>query len=232
MPRCARRKPTISSESRWFSAFSACLPRPRAVDTNPPSCPNVRQALLHHHRDRLSERRAAYRPRLRGDRHRRHRPLHAARRPRRLSSSPAPTSTASRCCRRRRKEKLTPRELVERNVPRFQAMVKKFNCSNDDFIRTTEPRHYRVVGGDLGAHAGGRRHLSRQIFRLVLGARRGLLRRERNPPRRQGPAARTAGHAGRMGRGGELFFPALRTSPTSCSSSTSACRISCCRRSA
>ena len=41
------------------------------------------------------------------------------------------------------KEKLTPRELVERNVPRFQAMVRKFNCSNDDFIRTTEPRHHR-----------------------------------------------------------------------------------------
>ena len=40
------------------------------------------------------------------------------------------------------KEKLTPRELVERNVPRFQAMVKRFNCSNDDFIRTTEPRHH------------------------------------------------------------------------------------------
>jgi methionyl-tRNA synthetase len=42
------------------------------------------------------------------------------------------------------KEKLTPRELVARNVPRFQAMVQRFNCSNDDFIRTTEPRHYRA----------------------------------------------------------------------------------------
>src|ERR1700742_4499726 len=41
------------------------------------------------------------------------------------------------------REKLTPRELVARNVPRFQAMVKRFNCSNDDFIRTTESRHYR-----------------------------------------------------------------------------------------
>jgi methionyl-tRNA synthetase len=41
------------------------------------------------------------------------------------------------------KENLTPRELVARNVPRFQAMVEKFNCSNDDYIRTTEPRHYR-----------------------------------------------------------------------------------------
>jgi methionyl-tRNA synthetase len=42
------------------------------------------------------------------------------------------------------KEGLTPRELVERNVPRFQAMVKMLNCSNDAFIRTTEPRHYRA----------------------------------------------------------------------------------------
>ncbi len=41
------------------------------------------------------------------------------------------------------KENLTPRQLIERNVPRFQAMVKKFNCSNDDNIRTTEPRHFR-----------------------------------------------------------------------------------------
>jgi methionyl-tRNA synthetase len=41
------------------------------------------------------------------------------------------------------KEKLSPRELVERNVPRFQAMAQRFNASNDDFIRTTEPRHHR-----------------------------------------------------------------------------------------
>ncbi len=40
------------------------------------------------------------------------------------------------------KENITPRELVERNVPRFQAMVKRFEISNDDFIRTTEPRHF------------------------------------------------------------------------------------------
>ena len=70
----------------------------------------------------------------------------------------------------------TPHELVERNVPRFQAMVERLNCSNDEFIRTTEERHHRVRR-HLAAHAGERRHLSRQVFRLVLGARRGLLRR-------------------------------------------------------
>jgi methionyl-tRNA synthetase len=40
------------------------------------------------------------------------------------------------------RESMTPRELVERNVPRFQAMAERLNCSHDLFIRTTEPRHY------------------------------------------------------------------------------------------
>ncbi len=39
---------------------------------------------------------------------------------------------------------LTPRELLDRNVPRFQAMGPAFGLSNDDFIRTTEERHTRA----------------------------------------------------------------------------------------
>src|SRR6266849_5427105 len=42
------------------------------------------------------------------------------------------------------KEKLTPPQLVERNVPRFKAMVERLDCSNDVFIRTTEERHHRA----------------------------------------------------------------------------------------
>jgi methionyl-tRNA synthetase len=41
------------------------------------------------------------------------------------------------------KQGLTPREMIARNVPHFQAMVARLNCSNDDFIRTTEPRHHQ-----------------------------------------------------------------------------------------
>src|SRR3981081_2865701 len=41
------------------------------------------------------------------------------------------------------REGLTPQQLVARNTPRFQAMVERLNCSNDDFIRTTEERHHR-----------------------------------------------------------------------------------------
>src|SRR5262250_278720 len=36
------------------------------------------------------------------------------------------------------REGLSPRQLLDRNVPRFRAMVARLNCSNDDFIRTTE----------------------------------------------------------------------------------------------
>jgi methionyl-tRNA synthetase len=45
------------------------------------------------------------------------------------------------------KEKLTPQQLVERNVPRFKAMVERLDCSNDEFIRTTEERHHRASVG-------------------------------------------------------------------------------------
>lgn len=40
------------------------------------------------------------------------------------------------------KEGLSTRELLDRNVPRFRAMVERMNCSNNDFIRTTEKRHH------------------------------------------------------------------------------------------
>ncbi|MGI9423465.1 MAG: methionine--tRNA ligase [Hyphomicrobiaceae bacterium] len=35
------------------------------------------------------------------------------------------------------------RELADRNAARFRDMVVTLNLSNDDFIRTSEPRHYR-----------------------------------------------------------------------------------------
>jgi methionyl-tRNA synthetase len=41
------------------------------------------------------------------------------------------------------REGITAKELVDRNVVQFRAMVERMNCSNDDFIRTTEERHHR-----------------------------------------------------------------------------------------
>jgi methionyl-tRNA synthetase len=42
------------------------------------------------------------------------------------------------------REGLTAPQLRDRNVPRFEAMVSLLECSNDDFIHTTEERHYRA----------------------------------------------------------------------------------------
>ena len=41
------------------------------------------------------------------------------------------------------REGLSVRELSDRNATRFKDMVTRLDCSNDQFIRTTEPRHYR-----------------------------------------------------------------------------------------
>ncbi|WP_163616601.1 class I tRNA ligase family protein, partial [Klebsiella pneumoniae] len=42
------------------------------------------------------------------------------------------------------REGMTARALADRNAEAFRAMAKALAISNDDFIRTTEPRHYRA----------------------------------------------------------------------------------------
>ncbi len=42
------------------------------------------------------------------------------------------------------REGIGPRQLADRNVPKFRRMVEALGCSNDDFIRTTEARHHRA----------------------------------------------------------------------------------------
>ena len=84
------------------------------------------------------------------------------------------------------REGLSARQLTDRNVPRFQAMVERLDCSNDDFIRTTEERH-RALGRDLAPDEGGRRHLCRNIPAGIRCATRPITRRTKRA-RRLGPA--------------------------------------------
>ena len=42
------------------------------------------------------------------------------------------------------KEGLTPRALADRNAARFEEMAKALGLSNDDFVRTTQERHYKA----------------------------------------------------------------------------------------
>src|SRR3954465_885060 len=43
------------------------------------------------------------------------------------------------------REGITPRELGDRNAPRFQELVSRLGVTNDFFIRTTDPQHEAKV---------------------------------------------------------------------------------------
>ena len=74
---------------------------------------------------------------------------------------------------------ITPASLPTATRRTSATWSRALDCSNDDFIRTREQRHMRACEELWRRMQDARRHLSRQICRLVLGARRGLLRRER-----------------------------------------------------
>ena len=159
---------------------------------------------LRHDADLLRQRLAAYRPRLYDGGVRRAGALHAARRARRAFPDrhrrARPEGRAIGARRRRRRR----RHSADRVSQHFRDMTRLLNISNDDFIRTTEPRHMRGVQAlwqELERR--GEIYLG-TLCRLVFGARRGLLRRKRTG-RRQGADRRR----GRVGRGGELFLPAV-----------------------
>jgi methionyl-tRNA synthetase len=43
------------------------------------------------------------------------------------------------------KKGVSPQQFVDEVAPKFLALCSKLNISNDDFIRTTEPRHVKIV---------------------------------------------------------------------------------------
>src|SRR5262249_21907016 len=159
----ARSTNTISSANRWSSTSSAGLPRPRAVDTyrrrdrachrKPPS-----SGLRPYPRNRsMADKPRYYLPTAiaypNGPPHIGHAyeaiATDAIARFMRLDGYDVLFVTGTdehgiKMLQTAAKEKLTPPQLVERNVPRFKTMVERLDCSNDQFIRTTEERHHRA----------------------------------------------------------------------------------------
>ena len=125
-------------------------------------------------------------------------------------------------------EGLTPIALADRNSARFREMMKALNVSFDDYIRTTEPRHKRACqalwsaiekNGDiyLDKYAGWYSVRQEAYFdegETTLGD--DGVRREPLDLRSNGRRRRPISSASRRIR-------------TSCSISTRAYRISCCR---
>ena len=119
----------------------------------------------------------------------------------------------------------TPKEWTDRTSTRFVEVWNRLDIDYDDFIRTTEPRHYEVVQQflqriydngfiELGVLLGA-------LLRLV----RGLL--HRGPARgRQVPRARPPR---RRDAGGQLLLQTERVRSSRCSTTTTATPISCAR---
>ena len=149
------------------------------------SAADHREPLLHHHADLLHQRRAAPRPRLHHDGGRRRRAGASPDGRRRVLSDRAPTSTARRSSGRRRRPACSAQAFADRVAQKFRDLLPALNISNDDFIRTTEPRHYRGGAGAVASGPRPRLHLQGQVRRLVLHGRRSLRSRD--------AARRTAG---------------------------------------
>ncbi len=192
---------------------------------------NGRQAaLLHHHRDRLSERRAAYRPRLRGDRDRRDRALQAARRLRRVLPDrhrrARPEDAADRAPR-----KASPRA----NCWSATCRASRPWSTAELLQRRLHPHHRSAPSRVIAWRSGsGWRRTATSISDKYSGwySVRDEAFYDENETRlgEDGVRLRTAGHAGRMGARRRATSSASPPIRTGCSTSTPACRTSCCRR--
>ena len=75
-----------------------------------------------------------------------------------------------------------PQAWVDAMAGRFEEAWRALDISNDDFIRTTEPRHYEAVQHFVQAHLRQRLHLQGHLRRLVLRRLRGVLPAEELAP--------------------------------------------------
>ena len=135
---------------------------------------------------------------------------------RRLVHDRVPTSTGPRSWRRPRRTARRPRSGRTGPRPASSRRGDRLDISYDDFIRTTEPRHYAVVQAVPPAHLRQRVHRAGALLGPLLRLLRGLLHR--------GAAGRRALPGAWPSRGGDaggqLLLPAERSSSSGCSSTT------------
>ena len=188
---------------------------------------HVPRKILSHHPDLLSQRQAAYRPCLQRHRHRRCWRASSGWTARMSSSSPAPTSTASRCSRQRagrrhhaegtRRPQLGDLPRHGRNAGRLQRSVSSAPPSR----ATTPP-----------ARRSGRRWppMATSILAAMPAgircARKPIIDEDRDDRRRGWRAPRAARLAGRVERGADLLLPPVGLSGPAAGALRSAIRIS------
>ena len=99
-----------------------------------------------------------------------------------------------------------PQAFTDRVSHRFRELAAALGCTNDDFIRTTEPRHTLASQAIWQALVGLGRHISRHLLGLVFGARRSVFRGIGDFAGAGRRPARTVGSASRARRGAKLLL--------------------------
>ncbi len=104
-------------------------------------------------------------------------------------------------------EGVTPKTLADRNSAIFRSMVEAVGGSNDEFIRTTEARHYKACQAIWETMAAnGDIYLDRYSGWYSVRQEAYFDEKETDARRRR-RAPRAAGLARRMERGGDLLLP-------------------------
>ncbi len=101
------------------------------------------------------------------------------------------------------KEGIAPQALADRIAALFREEWRRLGITNDDFIRTTEPRHRGGGAADPPDALGQGRDLLRRVRRPVLLRLRALLHRQGDRGR-QVPRSPVAAH---VHQGEELLLP-------------------------
>ena len=99
-----------------------------------------------------------------------------------------------------------PQAFTDRVSQAFRDLTVTMGFSNDDFIRTTEPRHKARLRRAVGGAGGARRDLPRRLRGLVRRSRRSLLWPGRAGRARRGEV-RALRRAGGVGARALLLLP-------------------------
>ena len=78
----------------------------------------------------------------------------------------------------------TRRPIATQLAADWQAFAKKLELTNDDFVRTTEPRHKEFVQAILVQAERRRTFLQGDLHRILFGEGRNVSHRKRPPARR------------------------------------------------
>ena len=115
---------------------------------------------------------------------------------------------------------MDPQAFTDQVSQNFRDLAAAMNFSNDDFIRTTEPRHIEACAGDLGRRLKASGDIYLGSYAGWYSVRDEAFYGEDELTVVDGKRIAPTGAEVRVGRGAELLLPPVGLAATGCSPST------------